>query len=489
MKKLHLFAALIGVLLSCSKEDQNLAEEHKIPINISVGQSTRANDETFESNDEIGLYVVNYIDEIAGELTASGNHVDNMRFKFIGGSWIPDNEVYWKDKNTSADFYAYYPYSGDVTSIVSHPFSVKLDQSSSEDFWASDFLWGKAINVCPDEKTVSIQTNHSLSRILIDIKPGSGFTDDSWISADKSVKICDVLTSATIDLSTGIATATGSKSEIVPLSTSVSGTTSSYQAMMIPQVVADKSKLVVITVDGVDYVYRKGFSFGANTQYKFSVTVNKSGNSVDVTIGEWIVDEFCNQGSAIEESESAVETIANNQIWYTTTDGKALGKTSTSIVSDAYVDGKGVIVFKADLTVIESEMFSANTTLANITLPNSVTDIEKDAFSNCDKLVIVHLSNQLKKISDGVFSGCLSLESIALPESLTSLGDKVFSGCSKLSIVQLESVLPPLIKSNTFYNTPSFLKIIVPNDYVGNYKNGAIWSNLADKIETAPADN
>ena len=302
MKKLFLLIATASLMFSCSQEEV-IPEIEKIPINISVGQQTRANDTTYENGDEVGIYVVNYNGATAGTLATSGNQVDNAQFTFDGSKWSPENSIYWKDKSTAADFYAYYPYS-ESTNISAHPFSVQANQSSEDAFWASDFLWGKTTKVSPTKNAVPIVTNHSLSRILVDIKPGNGFTAESWAAATKSVKICDVKTSATIDLSTGIATATGNNCEIIPLAAAETGTTLSYQAMMIPQVVADNSKLVVVTVDGVDYVYRKGFTFKANTQHKFTITVNKNGSSVDVTIGEWTTETIPNEGTAEEEGES-----------------------------------------------------------------------------------------------------------------------------------------------------------------------------------------
>jgi hypothetical protein len=228
MKKLLLFAVTIGALFACTKEDITPVDEQKIPINISVGQSTRANDTTFTADDKVGIYVVNYTEEVAGTLAASGNQVDNAKFTFNGSAWAPDKPVYWKDRSTAADFYAYYPYSESVNTAA-HPFSVKADQSKEADFWASDFLWGKATNVSPSPNSVSITTNHSLSRILVEIKPGKGFTDETWAAAAKSIKICGVKTSATIDLSTGIATATGDNGDIIPLAADAG-----YKAMMIP---------------------------------------------------------------------------------------------------------------------------------------------------------------------------------------------------------------------------------------------------------------
>ena len=475
MKRLLLFAVTIGTLFACTKADITPANEQKIPINISVGQSTRANDTTFADDDKVGIYVVNYVEDEAGTLAASGNQIDNAKFTFNGSAWTPDKSIYWKDKSTAADFYAYYPYS-ESANTAAHPFSVKADQSTEENFWASDFLWGKATNVSPSPNPVSITTNHSLSRMLVEVKPGNGFTEDAWATATKSIKICGVKTAATIDLSTGVATTTGDNGEIIPLAAE-----SGYKAMMIPQQVAENSKLIVVTVDGVDYVYRKGFTFKANTQHKFSITVNQADGKIDITIGEWTTDEILNEGNAEEETEPEVIAIPNNQIWYTTTDGKALGKSGSDITSDTYANGKGVIEFKEDLAKITTEMFKNNVTLTSITLPNSVTDIMDEAFSGCDKLAVINFSNQLKTISKKAFYGCSSLESITLPASLTRIGEYAFSGCSKLSTIKVEAIVPPTITANTFNNTPA-LKIIVPKSSTNNYKNSGNWQTYANKI-------
>ena len=313
MKKLFTLVALAVMMFSCTKNDEATQNAEKLPINISVGQQTRANDTDFENGDEVGIYVVNYNGSTAGTLAASGNQVDNVQFVYDGSKWTPEESIYWKDKNTAADFYAYYPYSASANSSA-HPFSVQANQSTIEAVRASDFLWGKTANVSPTPNAVSIQTNHSLSRIIVNIKPGEGFTAESWAAATKSVMICNVKTSATIDLSTGVASATGNAGEVIPLGPSETGTTISYLAMIVPQVVADNSKLVVITVDGTDYVYRKGYTFSPNTIHKFTITVNKSGSNVDVTIGEWDIDETINDGNAeIEESDSFNE---NHCIYY-----------------------------------------------------------------------------------------------------------------------------------------------------------------------------
>ncbi|MBQ8437885.1 MAG: hypothetical protein IJX21_03955, partial [Alistipes sp.] len=63
MKRLLLFVASACMMFSCAESGDVIPEVEKIPINISVGQQTRANDEAFENGDKVGIYVVNYSGE------------------------------------------------------------------------------------------------------------------------------------------------------------------------------------------------------------------------------------------------------------------------------------------------------------------------------------------------------------------------------------------------------------------------------------------
>lgn len=528
MKKILALVATASLMFSCSQEEI-IPDVERIPINISVGQQTRANDTTYENRDEVGIYVVNYDGSTVGSLQEEGNQVDNMRFEYNdnGGTWTPDAPIYWKDKSTSADFYAYYPYDASAN-VSAHPFSVAADQSAEVDFWASDFLWGKATKVSPTKSAVPIVTNHTLSRILVDIKPGNGFTENTWAAATKSVKICDVKTSATIDLSTGIATATGNNGEIIPLAAAKTGTTLSYQAMMIPQVVADNSRLVVITIDGTDYVYRKGYTFSRNTEHKFTVTVNKSGSSVDVTIGEWDIDSTTNEGDAEEESESE-STIPNNQIWYTTTDGNSIEVNSdgfnVGIKSNTYENGKGIIVFEGDVTAIECIAFYPDATrIVSLTFPDSLTEFDKNTnsfplcanlkefnskFATADKRCLVvngeliafapadievySIPEGIKSIGNTAFQTTYDgkrLYSVTIPESVIFIDYNAFYP-THITEIYCKRAIPPTGTSNMFgdKSMKSLMKIYVPVESVDTYKETQYWSDYAECIFADPTEN
>lgn len=305
MKKLLLIATMLCILTSCAKEDIPMNE--RIPINISVDQLTKVNDQSYEDGDKIGVFVVNYNNSTPGDLSVSGNHVNNIGFTYsdTDNSWNPNETIYWKDKKTSADFYVYYPYDSELGSTDEYIFSVDSDQSENG-IGTSDFLWGKASNVTPTSSAVPIVTNHVLSRIAIKIKSIEG-SDENLDDIIQSVKISGVQTSAKIDLSTGKAIPYGDTKEITPFKDN-DGT---YKAMVIPQEVEGDSKLVTITVGNVNYVYKNEITFKENTQHNFEITVSKTGISVNVTIGPW--EDVTADDNGVAEEEIDINTFDENR--------------------------------------------------------------------------------------------------------------------------------------------------------------------------------
>ena len=287
MKKFFFLAALAATLVSCDNIEISVPqpEEQKIPISIST-TLTRATDSAFEAGDKVGIFVVNEPNTLA----TSGNHVDNMGFTY-SSKWTPDTPIYWLDQTTKADFYCYYPYAEGV-STTAHTFATKADQSSLVNYKASEFLWGKTSGIAPTEEAVNITTNHTFSNALVILKPGDGFTEATLAAATKSVKICGIKTNATINLTTGVATANGNATEVTPYLEN-----GQYRALIVPQTTAEGA-LIVVTVDGVDYTLSRSMTFKANKQHKFTVTLNKVSNGVNVGIGGWETDEEDYGGSA-----------------------------------------------------------------------------------------------------------------------------------------------------------------------------------------------
>lgn len=276
MKKNLLLVAIASLMFSCSEkpEESDMSDSDRIPLDISVRIEWGREGKDFQAGDEIGIYVVNHNDSSPDLLKVEGNQADNVRFVYDGSGWNSNEEVFLKG-DTFAVCYAYYPYTSSITSPTEYTFSVQKDQSIKDNFDASNFLWGES-DIDFSGRTY-ILTESPLSLIKVILNPGNGFTEDTWNAATKSVCISGVKTSATIDLSTGIATATDNVGEIIPLATSED----EFEAIMIPQEIADNSRIVVINVDGIDYFYYSGAKFEAARAHRFVLTINKTEGTVD----------------------------------------------------------------------------------------------------------------------------------------------------------------------------------------------------------------
>ena len=251
----------------------------EIKMLFGVQDIARATDATFETGDKIGLYVVNYDGQQAGNLQNTGNHVNNMRFVY-NSSWTPDQAIYWKDDETKADFYAYYPYSGSV-SVSGHVFNVKADQASVDNYKASDFLWGKTSGVSPTEQAVNITLNHVFSCAQVKVEPGNGFTQAALDEAAIQVKFNHVRLAASINLATGEVEAVNEEQSII-----LGKNDGLYRALVVPQSISE-TDLLVVNVNGKDYTLKKGHHFERNKRYTFTVKVNKTSSGINVNIGQW----------------------------------------------------------------------------------------------------------------------------------------------------------------------------------------------------------
>ena len=256
----------------------------KREIRISPSFSTRATDFGFETDDCVGLFVVNYNGDKPGNLINSGNHVDNMRFKY-SGVWTPDSPIYWTDDKTFADFYLYYPYS-QVNSVTAYPFSVKADQSTEAAFKASDMMIGKALKVVPTSYSIVIPVDHIMSRIVIQLEAGNGFTKESLAKSNIDVRINGVKTDAVVNLANGTVTPTGSATVITPYYVN-----ESYRALIVPQTV-DNTELISVRVDGTEYTLKRAFTFESAKSYTFTVTLSKTSNGINVNINPWNEDDI-----------------------------------------------------------------------------------------------------------------------------------------------------------------------------------------------------
>lgn len=321
MKRLfNLVAIIIAVaMVGCTQDVEIIVPQPSVSndlmaINIrgSISQeyATRVSDDGFCDGDQIGLYGVNYADNntMQGTLLDSGNQVDNARYTYDAESmtWTSSGSVYYKDAETNIDLYAYYPYAN-VDGVSPYRFEVAQDQSgaNAEDGYAkSDFLWAIAENVVPSSNKVKLRFSHRLSCVNVVLTEGNGFEAGEWSSVDKGVLVMNTTRTADIDLSTGVATATGdAPMEGIVMKSGSDG----YRAIVVPQSVDAGKALLAITVDGITARFKRDVvaTYESGKQTTYTLKVNKKSHTgeyefelVGTEIKDWVADPDSNGGEA-----------------------------------------------------------------------------------------------------------------------------------------------------------------------------------------------
>ena len=299
MKILILVLGLVSACLlwtGCSKSENGPDKPggggteivQKIPLAISTTITKVLND-SFEEGDAIGLYVVNALSNgssgwNSGSLMNTGNHLSNVKFSYESGVWKSQQEYYWKDASTPADFYCYYPHTGSVADVSTIPFAIKADQSSGENYKSCEILWGKSALQFPSKNKVNITVTHRMSQIQITILPGKGFTAETLRESLQSVKINNLECNALLNLKDGALTANGNSADITPY---YDGTL--YRALIVPQSVENKT-LITLIVDGMTRSLTQSIEFTSGTIKKCTITVDKLSEGINIGISGWDTD-------------------------------------------------------------------------------------------------------------------------------------------------------------------------------------------------------
>ncbi len=135
----------------------------------------------------------------------------------------------------------------------------------------------------------------------------------------------------------------------------------------------------------------------------------------------------------------------NRMIVYTSIDSEVVTPYNANafcanIISNTYKDGKGVMLFDADVTSIGDNAFRACEYLETIVIPESVTSIGNNAFYDCFGLKEINIPDKVQSIGESAFCFTDSLESIIIPSTITTIKKKTFDCSGLRNIVIPESV-------------------------------------------------
>lgn len=546
---LVLCPTLAVLLAGCAKEpvvEPVVDDSDLIPLNIdgSINQiQTKVNAAGFVDKDALGLFAVNYSEEntVAGTLADNGNQADNVKYVFdeAANKWTPAKKVYYKNVNTNVDLYLYYPHQSSVTEVNAANFEVQKDQSSAatasslSGYEASDFLWGKAVNVTPSENKVAVQLSHKMAAVNVVLVEKEGFAEGEFASLEKGIILTNTTRKAKINFATGEVSALGNaQQDGIVMCPQSSG---SFRAVVVPQTVEAGEKLFAITIGGVSYGFRNSaasVTYAAGKQTDVTINIKKKTPAGeyeltlgDIKIADWTEDKNTHGGEArqyfvvnlteagtlgkvIRSFKKNPDKIRNLKVsgpittadFYFMRDSMAILEAinlKEAKVVNAMVYGSA----KTKDDIIPYEAFKNKKTLSHFSFPEKITYIGSYAFSNTSlsgALIIpdgvteigayafqgtligsVAFSPRLDRIGAWAFSECSSLTgTLTLPETLTYIGYRAFIDCSFTGELHLPNNLE-YIGDYAFYDAgyfvgglriPDKIKTICASAFMCNYK-------------------
>ena len=306
-KYLYIISALTLGLVSCHEGDvmPNIECDRTMSFNV-VGSNaqTRVQNDIFEAEDKIGVYVTDYINGSPAPLQVSGNRANNEGVAYNGEKWATERPIYWGEGKS--DVYAYYPYIDNVTDVDELPFSIATDQDVEGAYEASDLLWAKAEGVAESDGAVQLEMKHTMSRLMVRIMAGEDYKGS--LPKDATVHLHSTVTDVLFSFDSGsivknpYAGAKSIKMHNLGIRTFTDGEAVVYEAIVAPQMLLGTVPLLEINSKSVSYLLEDSFNFKPSTSYTYTAVLNSSTTSIKIDIG-CEMDDWNNLGGGSGDNE------------------------------------------------------------------------------------------------------------------------------------------------------------------------------------------
>lgn len=271
-----MFFTAIAVFISCDVDDSSLLDNRVIAIKaVYPSPVTKVNSLGFDVNDGIGVYVT----PEGALLQAVGNSVNNGHFTFNGSTWESASPYYWE--TGVHDVYAYYPYMPEIFDTEDAIFKIAQDQSDSESYGASDFLWAKTASQLAGYGPVTLKFGHIMSKVVVELVKGDKY--EGVIPENAEVYIHNTVPVAVIDLTTGSAGKDGySGVETIKMQKLSTGR---YACIIVPQMIESRRPLVEVVIGHISYMMEAKMSFKQGMQHTLTVTLASNPEQSQIEIG------------------------------------------------------------------------------------------------------------------------------------------------------------------------------------------------------------
>ena len=227
MTKLFVLALLAGAMVSCNTEDTaSTTPNGKVAVQFTGGISvnTRAAGVSWANGDRIGIFMTGTKQALSADAIKEG--VDNVCYQTSGSiafSPISGGKTIYYPIDGDVDFYSYYPH----TTVSDYKVALNVaDQTNQE---AIDFMYAKTTGCNKATPQVDLRFSHMLSRLILNVQPGNGLTEDDLNKLKVTIK--DQNTTATFNLADGLISDEGNPTNIQMKAVQVG---KKYEAILLP---------------------------------------------------------------------------------------------------------------------------------------------------------------------------------------------------------------------------------------------------------------
>ena len=227
MTKLFVLALLAGAMVSCNTEDTTSTTPNgKVAVQFTGGISvnTRASGLAWANGDRIGIFMTGTKQALSADAIKEG--VDNVCYQTSGSiafSPISGGKTIYYPIDGDVDFYSYYP----QTTVSDYKVALNVaDQTNQE---AIDFMYAKTTGCNKATPQVDLRFSHMLSRLILNVQPGNGLTEDDLNKLKVTIK--DQNTTATFNLADGVISGDGNPANIQMKAIQVG---KRYEAILLP---------------------------------------------------------------------------------------------------------------------------------------------------------------------------------------------------------------------------------------------------------------
>ena len=294
MIKFFALALLAGAMVSCNTEDTaSTTANGKVAVQFTGGISvnTRASGLAWADGDRIGIFMTGANQSLSADAIKEG--VDNVCYQTSGSiafSPISGGKTIYYPIDGDVDFYSYYPY----TTVSNYKVALNVaDQTNQE---AIDFMYAKTTGCNKATPQVDLRFSHRLSRLILNVLPGNGLTEDDLNKLKVTIK--DQNTTATFNLVDGLISDEGNPTNIQMKAVQVG---KKYEAILLPT--NSTTREIEFDLDNdhdAPFVWKMDSELKGGNLYNYT-TVKLTRTSVDMkgTIESW--NEVKNNNENIAE--------------------------------------------------------------------------------------------------------------------------------------------------------------------------------------------